>query len=174
MEGELPEPRRLIASALRCLASFERLASKLYEELARKTSNRSASLVFEWLSIESGSHATLLDILANPLEAKEEDCAKFVGLPWRVVDDLIRETRPTERISDEALAEILQKLRSVEGLASEEIYGRIMVNLLKDFAPLVSNEAEIIELILEEVSEEEKYHEKLLLSVARALEQRWK
>lgn len=74
-------PRELAASALRCLASFERLTSRLYEHSSRKTSNRLVSLVFEWLSTESDSHAILLDTLASPSEAEEEDCAEFVGLP---------------------------------------------------------------------------------------------
>lgn len=174
MGSELPELRELTASALRCLASFELLTSKLYERLARKTSDGSASLVFKWLSIESNSHAALLGMLASPLGVKEEDCAKFVGLPWRIVDELMRETEPDEHLGDEALAGILRRLQSVEGLAAEEVYSRIAINLIRELMPTISADAEIVDTILWEISEEEKYHEKLLLAVARVLERKAK
>lgn len=174
MKTELQEPRDLVASALRCLASFERLTAELYERIARKTSNKSVSLVFKWLAIESNSHAMLLNMLTSPSEAEEKSCAEFVGLPWRVASSLTREVELTERLTDEVVAEILRKLQSVERLVAEETYGRIMINLLKDLAPIVVGDAEVVEAIFREISEEERYHEKLLLGAARILEKQKK
>ncbi|MEM2207564.1 MAG: hypothetical protein QXG17_02605, partial [Sulfolobales archaeon] len=55
-----------------------------------------------------------------------------------------------------------RKLQSTEKLASEEVYSVILSNLLKDLVSFVGIEAEPMRLVFEEISMQEKYHEKIV------------
>lgn len=168
--AELQEVRELMASALWCWGSFEKLVAELYESMASRVSDRILSLSLRWLSTESRSHSTYLEKLLELLGgARVEGCDKFIGVPWSAVESALEEVSSMERLDGDAVIEVLRKLQSTERLASKEVYSVILSNLLKDLTHFMITEAELVRVIFEEISQEEKYHERIVVMLIEYL-----
>ncbi|MEM2006612.1 MAG: hypothetical protein QW154_03150 [Sulfolobales archaeon] len=163
MMVEPEKTRELVTKSLKCWASFERLVADLYDRMANKVTDEVLTLMLKWLSTESRSHSTYLENLSVMLEdIRENGCAEFIGIPWFTNEGLLREVSLVEHLDLEMALDILRKLQSTEKLASEEVYSVILSNLLKDLVSFVGIEAEPMRLVFEEISMQEKYHEKIV------------
>lgn len=173
MEEYALEPRKLVVTALRCWALFESLTAELYEQIASKVqNNKVVSLILNWIAAESESHYKYLDMLTKVLGGGEvvEDCARFVGLPWRIVEDLLGDIKNLESLDSELVLNTLRKLQVVEKFVAEETYGSIISNLIKDVASLLRVEGDSLKTVFEEIAVEEEFHENLLIELVRTLE----
>lgn len=169
--------KQLIGEVITCAAEFESLVSRLYSEVAVRTENLAVSLGLRFLSLQSDSHSELLRLLVSELRYTTAvgDCKKLVGIPWTTAEEVLAEVTKYDRIDNSTLSEKLRKLEVVESFIGEETYHRILLNLLKDVLYASEDLGSVVGMdlilsILDEISREEEFHEKLLIEIVKALE----
>ncbi|MEM2308369.1 MAG: hypothetical protein QW266_05585 [Sulfolobales archaeon] len=170
----MPEdPQRLVVEIVYCSARFEDLVSRLYELLAEKAEDESLLAPLIWLSARSKSNAEFLDRAAALLgfRALEEDCRTVVGLPWRVVEEVMSEVDRAGRLSEGSTASLLKKLGAEDSVISIETYHKILFNLLGQVLPyyVKSENVKMVSEILQKMSKEEESHEEILTKSLLAL-----
>lgn len=164
---------KLAATALKCLQEFEELTSKLYEKLSTLSNDKVAVLAFKWLSVESNSHAVLMQNIYDLLgiEASGIECSKLVGEPWRRLEVLANSVSSGGELD---ILEVLNKMEFVEGFVGEEMYGRLIYSVL-DVLLVDTLSTELVSLIKEllaEVAKEEEYHTSIVKLLGRLEEVR--
>lgn len=160
------DPLELIGRVIFCSARFEGLVSKLYEQIAGKIRSRAVSLSLGWLSARSRSNAEFLSRAASVLgvEESDEDCRSVVGLPWRLVEEVMSMVSDTEHFDGELPALLFKKLDPEEGLIGVEAYHKILFNALGNVLSSlkVAEDVGMLSGVLREMSREEEFHEELL------------
>lgn len=168
-----------LSGVLRCVSEFEELTGRFYDDLSKKFTSKSLSVVFKWISRESFNHAMLMKDLINLLELPSSgaDCSEVIGEPWFIIDKLRKKVLEAHVIDLGTLNELLSSMRELEDFVGEETYGKILYpavnSLLSD---LGSNSKEKMRLILisdvlKEVAVEEEYHEKLIKLITELLKE---
>jgi len=150
---------KLAATALKCLQEFEELTSKFYEKLSALSNDEVAVLAFKWLSVESNSHAVLMQNIYDLLGvgASDIECSKLVGEPWRKLELLANSIGSGGRLD---ILEVLNKMEFVEGFVGEEMYGRLLYSILDVLLvdTLSAELAGLVKELLSEIAKEEEYH----------------
>lgn len=162
---------KLAATALKCLQEFEELTARLYEKLSALSNDRVVVLAFKWLSVESNSHALLMQNIYDLLgiEASGIECSNFVGEPWRRLEVLANSISGGGVLDT---LEVLNRMEFVEGFVGEEMYGRLIYSIL-DVLLVDTLSTELVSLIkelLSEVAKEEEYHASIV-NLLRRLEE---
>ncbi|MDW8010490.1 MAG: hypothetical protein RMH84_02725 [Sulfolobales archaeon] len=168
------EIRRLLSTALSCLAQFEDIVSELYSILSEFSHEEAARLALRWISTESRQHSKYLGNLAKLLGLGGDvgSCAEFVGIPWVTVESLLNNLRKAGSLSNADVLNTLRKLHVIERFTAEEAYSAILIKQIKDVANLARINFGIIEVVLDEIVEEEKYHDKIVTALIEMLESR--
>jgi len=159
----------ILVEVLVCSERFERSVSGFYNALSKMVGDQLFKVIFKWISAESLNHAELMKNLLNFLRLPyaEVDCSFVIGEPW-VTINLLMKTLKAGSINTETLKKILSDLRRLEGLADEEIYGKLLYPAISGLLREVGGELraqkelEVISAVLEEVSVEEEYHKRLV------------
>jgi rubrerythrin len=159
----------VLGLSLRCCKEFEELTGRVYEELSVRVGDPYTALVLKWLSLESYSHAKLMESLYNTLKVDvvfERSCRDLIGRAWEVVEGLLNKLGG----GDVDLTDLLGGLEFVEGFIGEETYSKYLYSLIKDSVGGLTSK--LITEVLSEVVEEERYHERLVKGLIKYLSSR--
>lgn len=166
-------PLKLVGGIVFCSARFEGLVSALYEQMAKRIKGRAASVSLSWLSARSRSNSAFLAGVASALGADglDEDCRSVVGLPWRLVEEVMSAVVGREFLEGDLPAQLLEKLDSWEGFIGVEAYLRVLFSTLGNVLSSLAADgvAGVLSTIMLEMSREEEFHEELLRKCRSAL-----
>ncbi|MEM1882626.1 MAG: hypothetical protein QXY43_05530 [Sulfolobales archaeon] len=173
---KLEDPLKLIGEIIYCSARFENLVSRLYEQIVEKAEDKSSVVSLIWLSTRSKSNAEFLDRVLKilGLGALKEECKTVIGLPWRVVEEIMSEVDSAECLSGESIVFLLKKLNAEDSIMSIETYHKVLFNLLRQVLPyfVAVRDAKVISEILQKMSKEEETHEEVLTQCFLGLSQK--
>lgn len=149
---------KTLAIVVKCVQEVEELTSNFYDKLSAKLNDRSKSLPLKWISIESNSHAMLMRSIYELLgvEISEVDCSKLVGTPWRILEELMSSIE----LGGFDILNVFNRLEFVEGFIGEETYNKLLIAMLRKL--MVNEFGGVLDEILSEVVDEEKYHESII------------
>ncbi|MEM0347044.1 MAG: hypothetical protein QXV93_05265 [Zestosphaera sp.] len=158
-----------LSDVLICAERFEGLVARFYSELSKKVEDEFLSTVFKWVSVESLNHAELMSSILKFLNLHyvEVDCSAVVGEPWVTVMELFEKIVKTDKADSRVVSELLAGMKILEKFVGEETYGKLLYPLIKKLIIEASEKSrdlrriEILSTIVDELIEEEKYHEKL-------------
>ncbi len=161
--GVSSDELKSLAIVVKCVQEFEELTSNFYDMLSSKLDDRSKSLPLKWISVESDSHAVLMRSIYELLgiETSGVDCSKLVGTPWHVLEELMKSIES----GGFDISDILSKLEFVEGFFGEETYNKLLIAMLRRL--MVKEFGDVLDEILSEVVDEEKYHESIIKLLKR-------
>lgn len=154
-----------LRATLRCSASLESMVADLLKAYAdvKRDELGVRRLIIEAVALESRNHATMLEMLAEPLAlGSEPPCKELVGEPWRVVEELAAEVRRGAAVG---LRDFVERQAWVEGAVGEETYHRVLLPLIREAMRLgcVSEAwAELADKILSKIVSDETWHEEAL------------
>ncbi len=151
----------LMRNILLCSVKMERLVARIYARLAERLPPLEA-IAARHIARESSNHALFLEEVLKALgvSAEDVDCSAIVGRVFDRIEKII------ENIDSMSVEELRDELRRIETELGEETYHYIMFPLIKD---IFNNNSKIINIIIDEIVCEEKYHHELVeeLSLAR-------
>jgi len=144
--------RRLITDLLLCSVELEELTAKLYETLAEKLEGAKA-IAARHIARESWNHArTLREILGLlGIERVRPECERVIGENYIKIKNILLNIK---NMDPESVADFLS---NIECSLGEETYHALMLPLVKD----ISDEI-IINIIIDEIIDEERFHGKLV------------
>jgi len=158
--------RELAVRALRRAVKLEEAAARFYDAVSKLVEDDQLAVALSFVAAESKNHANLLKALFGTAEGYE---GALGSAGERIITELEKAAAELEgglKLSSLELAALLRKLNDVEKLAGEEVYSQIV-------AKATSLELSgIVSLLLEAVTEEEKFHYKIVEKVAAELEAR--
>ncbi len=144
--------QRIIADLLLCSVELEELTAKLYESLAKKLGGAKA-IAARHIARESWNHARtlreILDLLG--IETANPECERVIGENYIKIKNILLKIK---NMDPENVADLLSEIECSLG---EETYHAIMLQLIKDIT-----DKNIINIIIDEIVDEERFHEKLV------------
>ena len=174
--GKNNDPKA-IASLLKGLSMLENYVSLLYKTLGDKVG--SSPLVQSLLlSIASDSqkHSTVLKGVGESIaksEAKPKECEEKLSEVWHVTDNFYKEIAAKERITEEELPQLAEKLTVLESMLGEEYYVFVQLKTLefmtKEISQLYNINLGNLESIFVGIINDEEHHRELLGTIKELL-----
>ena len=168
------EDYELLLTITTCIVEIEDITAELYKTIARYFPAFLANLLLH-IARESQNHHETLKSLQELLECekyRDIKCNyKAVTLLRNKLDE-IKKAEARGELSKKELIELFDYLVEVEQFASEEYYVMIIMPLLIERLHEIgipASYAAIWKWILEEISQEEKYHAKIAESIREYL-----
>ena len=116
---------KVIANLINCLSALENNTSLLYKALVDRIELPLVKSLIHTLVQDSQKHSTILKSISETLSKKSEkprDCEKNIGEAWRNVDNLHKEIAGREKLTEQELSQLLEKLAILESIIGEEYY----------------------------------------------------
>lgn len=160
---------------IKCIAEAENLTAELYRIIARYLPHYISGLLLH-IARESENHGKSLKSLGELVNC--EQCGR-VECDSEAVNKLKRkleEVRQAERegvLSKKSLLDLFEYLVGVVEFASEEYYVMVVMPLLKKLlkeSGIPVSFAELWSIVLDEISQEEKFHARIAESIREYLE----
>ena len=168
------EDYELLMVILTCIVEIEDITAKIYKIIAKHFPNYIASILLH-IARESQNHYDTLKSLKELLECEEYSnivCSYEGVLLLRNKLEEVMRAEARGRLRNEELIKLFDYLVEVEQFASEEYYVMIIMPLLIERLYEIGipvSYANIWKWILEEISQEEKYHAKIAESIREYL-----
>jgi hypothetical protein len=170
---------KALASFLKCLSKLEDNVFLLYKTLVEKVEMPLAKSLLLTLATDSHKHSILLDGVGNGIakvRVKERDCEKMLGEIWRVNNSVYREIAGKERIAQEELTQLAEKLAYLESALGEEYYIFVQMQTLelmtKEINELYNINLENLKDIFASIIRDEERHREILGTVRGLLAKR--
>jgi rubrerythrin len=158
----------LLGKVLTCSSVLERAVAELYFALYSKTDDPIIALVFKKISLDSSSHASILEEVATITKLKRGDinCREFLAEQYSIVERAMSYLETKTKLSRGELRTAIEKLLLLENYVGEETYHRILIPLMAGFLPIQSN---LLVELMNDIVEDEKFHEKAVKAVLETL-----
>lgn len=157
------------ASFLNCLSMLENNVFLLYQTLARKVQLPLAKSLLLILSSDSQKHSVILKGVGDGIAAvkvKTKECENKIGEVWRANEAFYREIAAKEKITEEELPQLAEKLAMFEGVLGEEYYVFVQMQTLdfmtKEINQIYSISIDSIRSIFESIIKDEERHREIL------------
>ena len=167
---------KALASFLNCLSLLENNVSLLYKELSDKVSFEMAKSLFFTISIDSRKHSVILNGVAAGLakvSVKPKECEKKLGEAWRVNDSFHTEIKSQEKITEEELPQLAQRLMVLESALGEEYYIFVQIQTLqlmtKEINQLYNINIDSLKNVFASIIRDEEHHREILGMVQNLL-----
>lgn len=169
----LNKAKKKTAQHLLCSSILEENVATAYRSFASKTENSLIKLLLLFISYDSLKHSkTLLKLSQNiaKTESTTEQCEIILGKAWKnAVTQAHREMLKKEKITDQELASLIDKMINLESFLGEEYLTILQLKTLE----LVAKDSEIdltgTKKILEWIVEDEKRHEATIMMIKRII-----
>ena len=172
------EPKS-IASFLSCLSMLENNVALLYEALADKVELPLIKSLLSNIAIDSQKHSVTLKGISESIaksEAKPKDCEKKMGEIWRVTSAFHKEIAKKEKITNEELPQLAERLTVLEGNFGEEYHVFVQLKTLehmtKEIGQLYNVNLEQLKSIFSRIIDDEERHRELLDTIKKLISQR--
>jgi rubrerythrin len=165
----LSKTKKEIAQYLYCSSILEENVATAYESFANRTENPIIEPLLLFISYDSLKHSEVLRKLSQNITITEptiEDCEKILGKAWKnAVAQAHRETLKKEKIVDQELASLIDKMIDFESFVGEEYLAVLQLKTLELVAKGSEIDLEGLKRILEWIIEDEERHEIILARI---------
>jgi len=162
----LNKAKKKIAQYLRCSSILEENVATAYKSFANKTENSLIKPLLLFISYDSLKHSKTLRKLSQNItktESTTEQCEIILGKAWKnAVTQAHREMLKKERITDQELASLIDKMINLESFLGEEYLMILQLKTLELAAKDSKMDLTGTKKILEWIIEDEKRHELIL------------
>jgi len=180
---EIAMPRsndpKTITGFINCLSVFESATSLLYKNLADKVEMPLVKSLLLEISLDSQKHSALLKGIGESLPKtkwKPKDCPKKIGEAWYVIESFSNEIAKKEKISEEELPRLSEKLVALESIMGEEYYVLVQLKTLQlmtqEINQLYNVNLESLKNIFTEIINEEEHHREVLETIKTLLDKK--
>jgi rubrerythrin len=168
-----------ITDFINCLSVFESAASLLYKNIADKVELPQVKSLLLEVSSDSHKHSTLLKGIGEHLPKtnwKPKDCPKKIGAAWQIVVSFSNEISAKERITEEELSKLSEKLITLESIMGEEYYMLVQLKTLqlmtKEINELYDVNLEGLQKVFTQIINEEEHHREILQTIRQLIEKK--
>jgi len=170
---------KTITDFINCLSVFESATSLLYKNLADKVELPLVKSLLIEISLDSQKHSALLKGVGESLPKtkwKPKDCPKKIGEAWHVIDAFNNEIAKKEKITEEELPELSEKLVVLESIMGEEYYILVQLKTLQlmtqEINQLYNVNLESLKNIFTKIINEEEHHREVLETIKTLLDRK--
>jgi rubrerythrin len=161
---------RTIAKFLYCSSILEEKVANAYKSLTEKVKNPLIRNLLLYISTDGLKHSIILramsENLVEKIKVEEEECKIILGNLWkRLIMLAEEETLKRERIEDEELISLADKMASFEDFVGEEYLVNLHLKVLRLMARELKVDLKGLEDILEWTIEDERRHELILMMI---------
>ncbi len=165
----LSKTKAKIAQYLYCSSILEENVATAYESFANRTQNLLIRPLLLFISYDSFKHSKILRKLSQNITKTEpttEECERIFGKAWKnAVTQAHRETLNKEKITDQELASLIDKMINFESFVGEEYLTVLQLKTLELAAKDSGIDATGTNKILEWIIEDEERHEIILARI---------
>jgi rubrerythrin len=168
-----------IASFLSCLSILENDAALLYEALAHKVEAPLIKMLLSTIAIDSKKHSVILKGVSESIaktEIKPKDCEKTLDDIWQVTGAFHKEIKAKEKITDDELPELSERLTVLEGALGEEYHVFVQLKTLelmaKEVRQLYNVNLEQLKRVFSTIIEDETRHREVLGTIKQLISQK--
>jgi len=154
-----------IASFLSCLNLLENDVALLYEVLAAKVEQPLIKSLLSYIAIDSKKHAITIKGVSESIaktKVKPQECEKTLGEIWHITGDFRKEIATIEKITDDELPELSERLAVLEGLFGEEYHVFVQLKTLqlmaKEVGQIYNVNLEQLKHVFSTIIEDEERH----------------
>ena len=170
---------KTITGFINCLSVFESAASLLYKNFADKVELPLVKSFLLEISCDSQKHSALLKGVGESLPKtnwKPKDCPKKIGEAWHVIDAFSNEIAKKEKITEEELPRLSEKLVVLESIMGEEYYVLVQLKTLQlmtqEINQLYNVNLESLKNIFTKIINEEEHHREILETIKTLLDKK--
>ncbi len=161
--------KEVVGRLLACAIKMEYLVANLYENLSA-VFGQPYSLALRHIAKESLNHALtykmVLEEILKMRMPQVNTCVELGGDAYKVLVEVTQKANKNKLDFKEAL-DLFERANELENLIGEEMYTRMILPAVRE---LVNKEGfKIIETLINEIIEEEKYHSLLVSDMIEAL-----
>lgn len=164
---------------LHCSSMLEKKTSILYKKIAEKVQLPLVKSFLLQMVHDSQKHSDTLEGISVSIgksSSRPKDCGKKLGLVWQLTEDLTREVSLKPTMSEEEMAQLIERLVKIEQFMGEEYYifvqAKTLQLLTKEIRQIYNVNLENVKYILEEVIRDEETHQRLLATIKDILMRR--
>ncbi|MCW4045261.1 MAG: hypothetical protein NWE94_07075 [Candidatus Bathyarchaeota archaeon] len=158
---------------------LENEVALLYEVLAAKTELPLIKSLLSYISIDSKKHAVTLKGISDSIaktKTKPKDCEKMLGEIWYITGDFRKDIARLERIGDDELPELAERLTVLEGLFGEEyhVYAQLktLELMAKEVQQIYNVNMEQLKRVFSTIIEDEDRHREVLGDIKKIIAQK--
>ena len=163
-----------IADSLRCDSVLEQRTHLLYRNLADRVDLPFIKSILLHIAYDSQKHSAILEGISDSIGGsgiKLKDCGKKLGISWKVIDDISRETANEKNVRVETLPSLAKKLSLLENDMSEEYHILVHMKTLKYMTKLIREsynvDFEDLKDVFETIIRDEETHLELLAKMKK-------
>jgi rubrerythrin len=168
-----------IVVLFRCASILEEKTSVLYMKIAERIQLPLVKSHFLHIAHDSQKHSAIFEGISESIkksESKPKDCEKKLGQVWQVTQNLTQEVTSKQKISEDEMTRLVEKLTPIESFMGEEYYIFVQVKTLrfltKEIRQIYNVDLESVKYVLEGVIRDEETHLRLLSTIKEILVKR--
>jgi rubrerythrin len=167
-----------VADFLHCASVLEERAYLLYKSLADKVDLPLINSLLLHIAYDSRKHSVILKGIGKSIakpKKQSKHCEKnlFFGGTWAVIERLAGEIATKERIPQERISSLVEKLMLLERTVGEEYYILVQLKTLdymtREIRETYNVDLEDLKDILETIISDEETHRELLAKMKKIL-----
>lgn len=157
---------RDVARFLCCLSILEEKVANAYKSYSENTENPRLEPLLLFVSYDSLKHSKILKSLSEHMikqEPTSRDCEQLLGKTWKnTIIQAQGETQKTEKITDEEIAQLIDKMINLENFLGEEYLTVLHLRTVQLVSKELQADAASFSRTLEWIIADEKRHVKIL------------
>ncbi|HEY4675079.1 MAG TPA: hypothetical protein VIH48_03385 [Candidatus Bathyarchaeia archaeon] len=159
-----------------CSSILEEKTAALYLKVADKARPPLVKSFFLHIAYDSKKHSTIFKGLSESVakpSTKPKECKKRLGQIWRITETLTQEIMSKQRMPEEKMTHLVERLATLEIAMAEEYYTLVQAKtlsfMIKEIKQIYNVNFGKVRHILNAVIRDEERHQMLLATIKKIL-----
>jgi hypothetical protein len=166
---------------LKCLSILENDVFLLYKSIAEKVDLPLPKSLLLTIASDSEKHSVLVRGVADSIvdvSVNPKDCEKKLGQPWRINKEYYEEISTKDKLNEDELVQLAEKLAVFESALGEEYYMFVQIQTLemltKEINQIYNINIATLGDIFSHIIKDEELHRELLITITGLLDRKVK